>query len=211
VKIIDRIGQRYERLIVLSRAPNKNERDTNARWNCRCDCGNLVIAYGQDLARGKFKSCGCLNAERIQSHGMSRTRIYNVWKQIFQRCENKDCPSYKNYGARGIGVCEEWRDFAVFYSEMGDCPVGYSLERRDNNLGYSKINCRWATSKEQHSNKRTNHFLELNGERHTVGNWSEKTGIEVSTLFARLGYGWSVERALTEPVKTRKSKSKDSS
>ena len=138
MRLIDRSGERYERLTVVSRAPNASERDTNARWLCRCDCGKAVIAYGQDLARGKVKSCGCLNAERIERHGMSRTRVYNVWKQIFQRCGNPNSGSYKNYGARGIKVCEEWRDFAAFYADMGDCPERGSLDRIDNSKGYER-------------------------------------------------------------------------
>jgi hypothetical protein len=153
------------------------------------------------LARGKVKSCGCLNAERIERHGMARTRIYNVWKQLFQRCENPRCPSYKNYGARGIAVCEEWRDFAIFYADMGDCPPGYTIERNDNDGPYSKSNCRWATHADQRNNTRFNSVLELNGERRTVAKWAEKTGIKFSTIQARLSYGWSIERTLTEPVK----------
>lgn len=201
MKLIDRTGQRYDRLTVQSRAPNANDRDTNARWNCRCDCGNTAIAYGQDLARGKFRSCGCLNAERIQKHGMARTPVYAVWKQIFQRCENPKCQAYKNYGARGIGVCDEWRDFERFFADMGQPPHKRSIERRDNSKGYSKENCYWATSREQLNNKRTNHVLEFNGVKMSTSEWARRIGIPVSTLQNRLGYGWSVEDALTRPLK----------
>lgn len=202
MKLIDRKDHRYERLIVISKAPNASDKDTNARWNCQCDCGNTTIAYGQDLARGKVKSCGCLNAERIQSHGMARTPVYNVWKQIFQRCENPKCPSFKNYGARGIGVCDEWRDFARFFSDMGNPPHKRSLERRDNSKGYSKENCYWATARQQLNNKRTNRVLEFRGIKMSTSEWARRMRIPVTALFSRLEYGWSIEDALTKPLKT---------
>jgi hypothetical protein len=132
---------------------------------------------------------------------MARTPVYNVWKQIFQRCENPKCASYKNYGARGIKVCEEWRDFAVFYADMGDCPAHGSLDRIDNSKGYSRENCRWASPRQQHNNKRSNHYLEFRGETHTLTTWARKLGLNRDTITSRLGYGWSVERALSEPVK----------
>lgn len=201
MKLIDRNGQRYERLIVTGRAPNTNDRDTNARWHCQCDCGNTTIAYGQDLARGKVKSCGCRNAERIQTHGLARTPVYGVWKQIFQRCENPKCPSFKNYGARGIRVCDEWRSFEGFFADMGHPPHKRSLERRDNSMGYSKGNCYWATPRQQLNNKRTNHVLSFGGLKMTTSEWARHLGIPVSSLFSRLGYGWSVEDALTRPLK----------
>jgi hypothetical protein len=204
MKLIDRTGHRYERLVVLERAPNANQRDTNARWLCRCNCGKTTIAYGQDLARGKIKSCGCLNAERITKHGRSRTRVYDIWKQMWQRCENPKCSSFGNYGGRGITVCEEWRDFAQFFADMGDPPPRRTLERCDNSKGYSKANCRWATRSDQLNNTRVNHVLEFDGMRMTIAKWSERTGLKVSTIHSRIQYGWPVWRTLTEPVNSRK-------
>jgi hypothetical protein len=202
MRLIDRTGHRYERLTVTSRAPNANDRDTNARWVCLCDCGKSVIAYGHDLARAKVKSCGCLNAERIEKHGMARTPVYAVWKQIFQRCENPKCPSYKNYGARGITVSNEWRDFERFFADMGQPPHKRSIERRDNAKGYTKDNCYWATSRQQLNNKRTNRVLEFKGAQMTASEWARRFRIPVGTLFSRLEYGWTVEDALTRPLKT---------
>ena len=199
MRLIDRIGQRYDRLLVVARAPNASERDTNARWNCKCDCGRMVLAYGQDLARGKVKSCGCLNAERIFKHGKSRTLTYNVWKQIFQRCENPKSPSYKNYGARGITVDPSWRDFETFVADMGDCPEGFSIERVNNNGPYCKSNCEWATSKTQRNNTRRNRRLKAFGREQTLMQWVEEFNVPWDRVRSRLRYGWTLEQALTEP------------
>lgn len=193
----DRTGHVYGRLSVVAREPNYRG---NAMWRCICGCGKEVVALGNDLQRGKVKSCGCLNAERIFKHGMSRSRAYRTWKQMLQRCENRNHGSFANYGGRGISVSQEWHDFETFYADMGDPPEGMTLDRSDNNLGYSKENCRWATVREQLNNRRTNHILELNGERKTMAEWSELTGIGWHTLESRLRYGWSVERTLTEPI-----------
>lgn len=199
MRLIDRIGQRYDRLLVVARAPNASETDTNARWSCKCDCGRMVVAYGQDLAKGKMKSCGCLNAERIFKHGQSRTRVYQVWKQIFQRCENPNSKSYEHYGARGITVDPSWRDFEVFVDDMGECPEGMSIERIDNNGPYCKSNCKWATMKVQRNNSRQNRRLKAFGREQTLMQWVEEFNVPWDRVRARLRYGWTLESALTEP------------
>ena len=204
MRIIDRIGQRYERLVVTARAPNKSEKDTNARWHCKCDCGRMCIAYGQDLARGKFKSCGCLNAERIYKHGMSRTPVYKIWKGIHSRCNN-DTEHNRNYAARGIFVDPGWDDFEVFYADMGDPPKGMSLERMDNDGPYSKANCCWADRKTQLNNQRRSRRITAFGKTQTIAQWSDETGIDWHTIRERLDRrGWPAEEALrtdTQPGK----------
>jgi len=199
MRLIDRIGHRYERLLVVARAPNASETDTNARWNCKCDCGRMVVAYGQDLAKGKVKSCGCLNAERIFKHGKSRTLTYGVWKQIFQRCENPKSEAYKNYGARGIKVDPVWRDFTIFVADMGECPEGMTIERIDNNGPYCKSNCKWATMKVQQNNSRRNRRLTAFGREQTLSQWAEEFNVPRDRIKARLRYGWTLEMALTAP------------
>lgn len=209
MRLIDRIGQRYDRLLVIARAPNVSASDTNARWQCRCDCGRMVTAYGQDLARGKHKSCGCLNASRIFKHGKSRTRIYHVWKQIFQRCENPKADAYKNYGARGITVDSSWRDFETFISDMGECPDGMSIERINNDGPYCKENCKWATMKVQQNNSRNNRRMTAFGREQTLTQWVEEFNVPWDRVRSRLRYDWTLERALTaSPLFTRKEKSK---
>jgi hypothetical protein len=200
MRLTDRLGERYERLVVIERAPNKSAKDTNARWLCQCDCGKTAVVYGQDLAKGKQKSCGCLNAERITTHGRSRTHAYRAWQGMLQRCENPNMAKFSHYGGRGITVCERWHDYANFLADMGDRPIGYTIDRIDNNGNYEPGNCRWATYGEQNNNNRRNHLLTLNGQTHTVTEWAAITGIGRPTLFARIRYGWSDERILTEPV-----------
>src|SRR3954471_6233232 len=156
--LIDRTGQRYERLTVTSRADNYRG---NAQWHCACDCGRKIVALGNDLARGKVKSCGCYNAERIVKHGMANSPVYHVWQAMIQRCENPNCDAYENYGARGITVCEEWHDFELFIADMGVRPKGFSIDRIDNDKGYCKSNCRWASTAQQLNNRRNNRVIEL--------------------------------------------------
>ena len=198
MKLIDRRGETYERLLVIERAPNAGPNDTNARWFCRCDCGRSVIAYGQDLARGKVKSCGCYSASRVFKHGMSHTQIHGVWRQMRERCSNPKHRSYKNYGGRRIKVCPEWDDFAVFYRDMGERPLGGTVERIDNNGPYSKENCRWATYKDQLNNRRTNRMLTVFGRTQTFSQWADECGIPWTTLRSRIErYGWPLEQAVT--------------
>ena len=122
---------------------------------------------------------------------------YRTWQNMLQRCNNPKNSEYKNYLGRGIKVCSEWHDFAKFFADMGPLPQGMSLDRIDNNGDYCKVNCRWATTKEQSRNKRSNRILELNGEKLHAVDWAKKLGIDYSTLHKRLEK-WPIERALTE-------------
>lgn len=202
MRITDRLGETYGRLKVIERAPNKSVKDTNARWLCKCECGNECVVYGQDLQRGKQVSCGCYNRERIQSHGMSRTHVNGVWRSMRDRCTNPNNKSYHNYGGRGITVDARWDSFKTFYEDMGERPENYTLERLDNNKGYSKENCKWVTMTDQLNNRRNNHLITHNGVTHTMAEWSKITGIKWDTLRNRIDrYGWSIEKALTTEVK----------
>lgn len=200
MRLTNRLGEKYGRLLVIERAANKSANDTNARWLCKCDCGKTCIVYGQDLARGKQVSCGCYNQEKRTKHGMARTHVNAVWRQMLGRCENPKHQAYKNYGARGITVSDSWHKFENFIADMGERPTGYTLERVDNNKGYSKENCIWATVKVQLNNRRNNRLLTYNGETHTIAEWSDITGIKWDTIRCRIRYGWSIEKALTTKV-----------
>ena len=202
MRLIDRRGERYERLLVLERAPNRSKKDTNARWLCECDCGKRVIAYGQDLAREKIKSCGCLNAERIKKHGGARTKIYRVWMAARQRCKNPNAPAYHNYGGRGICFDSAWDIFEIFISDMGYPPkIGkWWLDRIDNDGNYCKANCKWATPVEQGRNKRTNRLVTALGETKSLAEWSELSGLPWTTIRSRIErYGWPADEAVTRP------------
>jgi hypothetical protein len=136
---------------------------------------------------------------------MFGTPLYNVWAAMKYRCGNPRCSSYPSYGGRGITVCDRWRNsFEAFLADMGSTyGPGLSLDRIDNDSGYSPENCRWVTMHQQAGNKRNNHNLSLEGETHTIAEWSRITGISDLTIDKRLRLGWSVERALTTPVSHR--------
>lgn len=202
---IDRTGKRYGRLTVLSRFSNlETSNGPVTRWLCRCDCGNEIVVRGAGLAKaekgkGGTKSCGCLNKEKPIKHGMAASRLYRLWNSMIQRCTNPNNDKYASYGGRGISVCARWTDFAHFYADMGDPPPGMTLDRIENNLGYEPGNCRWATRKVQGNNRRTNVILSFNGEKRTIAEWAEITGLGKSCLIKRLASGWSPEAALSTP------------
>lgn len=203
MRVIDRTGLRYGRLVAVERLPPKSKKDTNARWICRCDCGNATVAYGQDLQRGKVKSCGCLNAERIMQHGGAYLPEYAIWQAMRQRCENPKAQSWENYGGRGIEVCAEWKKFEQFYADMGAKLPGQSLNRIDNDGDYCKENCEWAYIETQANNTRRNRIVEYKGERRTLAEWAKWAGLTWYTLRNRLdNLGWPLEKALTAPVET---------
>ena len=125
-----------------------------------------------------------------------RTPEYHIWLQMKQRCRNPKHKDYEHYGARGIHVCNEWNDFRIFIQDMGRKPPGQTLERINNNLGYSAANCRWATHKEQCNNSRKNHYIEINGTLVTLKQLSEQTGLNYSTLRSRVYKGYPIEKIL---------------
>lgn len=143
----------------------------------------------------------------VKTHGMWRSPEYRVWSWMLERCYYKRSKCYGNYGGRGITVCHRWRrSFEAFYEDMGQKPSkGHSIERVDNNRGYCKENCKWATVLEQANNKRTSRYLTFRGETKTMTQWSRATGIKKATIWYRLTVsGWDVERSLTTPTGSMK-------
>lgn len=210
-RALDLVGQRFDRLVVV-------ERDTSvaaghnrqARWVCVCDCGRQTSVLGANLRRRQARSCGCLVAERNRemrrTHGSTKSRAHRIWVQMRNRCRNPRNPNYRHYGGRGIEVCPEWDSFERFFEDMGEPPVGRTLDRIDVNGPYAPWNCRWATDSEQGRNRRYNHTLTLGDETYCVVEWAERLGIARGTLNSRLAKGWSVRRALLSPVDLRKSR-----
>ena len=145
---------------------------------------------------------------RFKTHGMHNTRTYHAWENMKARCLNQHHPSFKGYGARGIGVCERWMQFENFFSDMGDCPAGLTLDRADNDKGYEPGNCRWADRLTQQANRRCARLLTIDGETKTLEQWAKRYGLGASAVHNRIfKLGWNVERALTTPLRKIKRKS----
>lgn len=176
-------------------------------WRCKCDCGNDVITRGKSLSGGVTKSCGCLRDElqhkRVTKHGDCKSRLYSVWDSMRQRCNNPNNSAYKNYGGRGISICEEWDDYSSFKNwaidsgfddsaERGEC----TLDRIDVNGDYCPENCRWVSMKIQSANRRNSLYLELNGVRKSLIEWAEDTGIKYQTLVRRFKNNLTPEEIL---------------
>lgn len=186
----DLTGQRFGRLTAV-------EYLGNSKWNCRCECGGNATCYTSNLRKGNSTSCGCKRHETNFRHGMSQTKLHQVWRVMRQRCNNPKDPSFHNYGGRGIKVCERWKSFSVFVADMGLRPEGYDIDRIDNDGDYSPENCRWVTRTVNLNNRRNNHNLTWRGETRSLAAWARVLGINERTLTNRIKRGWSVEVAFT--------------
>lgn len=153
---VDLAGKRFGRL--TAKSYKIGSRKVKAKWLCVCDCGNSKMVSTSNLKSGKTKSCGCITSEmaveRNTTHGMRGSRAYKTWSAIINRCRNKNATGYENYGGRGVDVCDDWLKFPAFYRDMGEQPVGHSIERVDVDVGYSKSNCVWIDNSKQAANKR---------------------------------------------------------
>lgn len=213
-KPVDLTGQRFGMLTVLGVSedvyidPKRGYK--YKKWDCQCDCGNIISVRTSALtckSKGSIRSCGCVRMQHMLetriTHGESHTRLYKIWLGMKKRCYNENCKSYKNYGGRGIRVCDEWlNDFEAFKSWAinNGYKTELSIDRIDVNGDYSPDNCRWSDDFIQANNRRSNHLLEFNGEIKTIAAWAEEYGLNYHTLFARLDRGWDVEESLTIPM-----------
>jgi hypothetical protein len=176
---------------------------------CSCSCGGCVVARVDHLRSSATASCGCLALESIQklrrTHGQSECAEYKIWTSMRARCHNSTSQSYSRYGGRGIKICKRWSEedgFVNFLEDMGNRPSGsHSIDRIDVNGDYCPENCRWATSKEQANNRRSNKTLEYQGETKNLCEWAAIFAMDWSTLLARLNRGWSIDKALTTPIR----------
>lgn len=218
-RFIDLSGQKFGRLTVIDRA--REFVDTSGKhrfmYRCLCDCGEYTYVRPFSLKSGKIQSCGCLHKEVAASRGKENTRhggsrrnvpyeerrLYSIWHGMKQRCENQRCSSYKDWGGRGIRVCDEWHDFAYFqqWALSNGYDKSLSIDRIDVNGNYEPSNCRWCTKIEQMNNQRSNRFVEVNGEKHTIAEWSRITGIKCGTIAGRLDRGWEPAAAIYTEVR----------
>lgn len=211
MKIIDRTGDVYGRVVILhfvSRGKN------GALWLGKCLCGNEKVFNIASLRSGAVRSCGCLSLERKHSgsnqmvHGDSRVgmvaRLHSIWRGMLKRCNAPRSSTYSGYGGRGIRVCDEWLDYVVF--KKWALESGYmddlSIDRIDNDGNYCPSNCRWVDMKLQARNRRTTRWIYFQGEKKSLAEWCEKTGLGPGTITKRLKRGWPIEKTLTvEPYK----------
>lgn len=200
-RVIDIVGQRFGMLTVVSFVGLTSGKSRAARWNCRCDCGVEKVIIGSTMKTGSTISCGCqkpsMCAKTATRHGMRKTPTYNSWRSMLDRCFNKNSPSYPDYGGRGVSVCPEWvGDFGRFLADMGARPVKMTIERIDVHGNYEKSNCKWASPREQASNRRSSVIISLHGESMTRREFSRRCGVSDSAVRARLNRGESPEEIL---------------
>jgi len=205
----DFIGLRISHVIILGSFKKRKSKTIRTYFRCKCDCGKIFLAQKWNLLRGySIKSCGCKTREIIsfssRKHGMSATSEYRIYFAMKKRCLDPSAVGYPRYGGRGITICDEWiKSFENFYADMGPRPsLRHSLERLDNELGYSKENCKWATATEQNNNKRSNRKYTYQDELITVAQIAKRIGMSYHKLWARLRAGWSLENAISaNPIK----------
>lgn len=206
-KTEDMIGQRYGRLTVECIDHFVLDKSGYKRYylKCKCDCGNEKVVIAYSLTQGLTQSCGCLQKEVIsnnrKTHGKSTTRIYHIFKDMHRRCEEPNRKAYERYGGRGITVCPEWSGESGFENFFDwSMTHGYTdkltIDRKNNDKGYSPDNCRWVDYTTQANNTNWNRHIECQGEKHTMAEWGRIRNLKPPTIKNRLNNGWTVEEAL---------------
>jgi hypothetical protein len=216
-KIQDRTGEVFNSWTVLQYG---HKRGKSHLWLCRCVCGREILVMMDSLRSGKSTQCADC-AYQSRSHRPHTRSFYTLPHQprrprrisghltedhcyyaMFERCYNPNAAKYGRYGGRGITICQRWREsFQAFLDDMGPRPSNdHSIDRIDNNGNYEPANCRWATRTEQQRNKSNNHLISFDGQTMCIADWANEVGLSWHVLTMRLRLGWTVERALTEPV-----------
>lgn len=191
-------GQRYGKLVAIC-PTNKRSKDGGIIWSFRCDCGKVKDIPSNPVRTGLVKSCGCLHAP----HRGTGTRLFDIWVDMRQRCNNSNNPDFYRYGGRGITVCKEWNESFISFRDwaMGN---GYSsklsIDRKNVNGNYEPSNCRWATPVQQARNTRRNRIVSINGISKLLCEWCLIYGISEESVYRRKReFGWDFEKAITTP------------
>jgi len=188
------IGMKFNKLTVIKKGINTYKKKQTV-WLCKCDCGNTTTVPLYRLTSNNTKSCGCLQGKG--THGYSKHPSYNSWRGAKDRCLNEKNKDFKKYGKRGITFGKKWLDIKTFISDMGSPPTKeHSLDRINNNKGYYKDNCRWATRIEQGNNQSTNRLISYMGKTKTIANWARELHINQSILRGRMKSGRTLEEAV---------------
>lgn len=162
----------------------------------QCYCGNKFITSTTSIRNKKTKSCGCLHISRSTKHGLSKSNVYSIWHDMMRRCYDRRRKCYSKYGAKGIKVCKRWHNFELFYKDMGHRPLGLSIERINNNKGYSKANCKWADIFVQANNRSNNRIVYIDGTKLTIMQASKLFNIKYRCLLERIKKGIKAEHAV---------------
>lgn len=201
------VGEKFGLLTVIEKAITTSKHD---KWHCVCECGKKSTPFGFSLRSGETKSCGCVAAnkskerwknaskedrlklgEKSKTHGMSKHHAYQSWADMRQRCNNKKHKWYPSYGGRGINVCAEWESFEKFWQDMGELWFPKAqIGRLDNNIGYSKENCRWETALQQQNNKSNSRFIMTPDGELTMSQAARKYGVSFGCLLYRINAGY---------------------
>jgi hypothetical protein len=193
-------GERYNNLIVVS-VDHSKALLKGTYWICRCDCGGEISLRRYDITTGRTKTC---RSCRLSTN--SRDPLYIVWINMKSRCYNPKHPQFKDYGARGLIISDDWKlSFKTFQEDMPGYAQGLTLERKDNSRGYSKENCEWSSFKNQNNNRRSNRLIEYRGRSLTLTQWAEELGMNPGTLVSRIDNSkWTIEKAFTTPLLRKK-------
>lgn len=173
----DIAGKKFGYFTVLNEC--SKDKNGNILYKCICDCGNIRSTYGTQLRTGRTRSCGCATKEQNTKHNQSKSPIYGIWSQMFQRCYNPKDKRYKNYGSRGVEVCKRWWSFENFYSDMGDKPKGLILGRIDTSDDYKPSNCEWTTFSIQ---GRRRSGIKGYSWKKCAGKWVANIGVDYKTI-----------------------------
>lgn len=199
--LINLVGQKFGKLVVIQRMDN--DKRGRSRWLCECSCGKEKIVRSDHLRSGGTRSCGCLSIK----HGLYRNgktyKPYQIWRHMIGRCINPNYIQYNGYGGRGIAVCKRWRKLENFLEDMGEPPTDkHQIDRINNDGDYCPSNCRWATRKQQMRNRRNNHLETYMGKTQCLAAWAEEFGIPYQVLWQRICMlGWSLKKALISPIR----------